>query len=384
VNPLFANQPLTIFAHMSGLAAEHGAVNLGQGFPDFGWPEDVIAEAARALSTGSNQYPPMRGLPLLRQAICDHYRVHQRLDLAPAQVTVTSGATEALAATLMGLLTPGDEVLLFEPLFDSYLPVIRLCGGVARLVRLEPPEWRLTPELVARAFTDRTRVVVFNTPHNPTGRVFDAEEIALLAEACVRHDVIAVSDEVWEHLLFDGREHLPLIAQPGLAERTVKIGSGGKMFSMTGWKVGWAIAAEPLAGAIANAHQFLTFTTPPNLQAGVAYGLGKDARHFDAMRDGFAEGRDFLTVGLRDAGFIPLPSQGTYFLCVDLAASGIAMDDLAFCERAVREAGVGAIPLSSFYDADPPANIIRLCFAKRRETLEAGLEGLAKARRLCG
>jgi aspartate/methionine/tyrosine aminotransferase len=382
VNPLFANQPLSIYEHMSGLAVAHGAVNLGQGFPDFGWPEDVIAAAARALTEGSNQYPPMRGLPELRQAICDHYRDHQQLDLHPAQVTVTSGATEALAGAFMALISPGDEIVLFEPLFDAYLPMVRQCGGIPRLARLAPPDWRLTPEVIADVFSDRTRLVVFNNPHNPTARVFDADELVLLAEACVRHDAIAISDEVWEHLLFDDNRHLPLAAQPGMAERTVKIGSGGKMFSMTGWKVGWSIAAEPLARAVANAHQFLTFATAPNLQAGVAFGLSKDRQHFDEMRDRFAGARDFLVAGLREAGLALLPSEGTYFLCVDLAASGLPPDDLTFCERAVREAGVAAIPLSSCYGADPARNVIRLCFAKRRETLEAGIAGLAKARLL--
>jgi len=381
VNPLFAQQPLTIFEHMSGLARTHGAANLGQGFPDFGWLEDVIEAAARALTHGSNQYPPMRGIPELRQAVCDHYRLHQGLDLHPDQVTVTSGATEALAASLMGLISPGDEVLLFEPLYDAYLPIVRQCGGIARFARLQPPDWRLTPEMIEAAVTPRTRLVVFNNPHNPTGRAFGADELALLAEACVRHDAIAVTDEVWEHLLFDGRRHQPLAALPGMAERTVKIGSGGKIFSMTGWKVGWVIAPGRLAVAVANAHQFLTFTTPPNLQVGVAYGLHKRPDYFDAMRKGFEEGRDLLRAGLGQAGLVALPAEGTYFLCVDLMASGITLDDMAFCGHAVAEAGVAAIPLSPFYADDPPRHLIRLCFAKQRETLEAGISGLALAKR---
>jgi aspartate/methionine/tyrosine aminotransferase len=382
VNPLFANQPLTIFEHMSALARTHGAANLGQGFPDFGWPDDVIAAAGKALALGSNQYPPMRGVPELRQAVCDHYRLHQAIDYDLDQVTVTSGATEALAACFMALIRPGDEVLLFEPWFDAYLPIIQHCGGVARLARLQPPDWRLTSELIEAAFTPNTRLVVFTNPHNPTGRVFDADELALLAEACTRHGVLVISDEVWEHLLLDGRRHIPLASLPGMADRTVKIGSGGKMFSMTGWKVGWAVAARPLAQAIANAHQFLTFTTPPNLQAGVAYGLEKGPEFFDATRLQFEQARDFLVAGLNEAGLITLPAQGSYFVCLDLAASGIGLDDRKFCERAVVEAGVGAIPLSTFYCEDAPRHLVRLCFAKRHETLEAGIKGLARAKQV--
>ena len=369
----------TIFEHMSGLARAHAAVNLGQGFPDFGWPEDVVERAAEALRTGSNQYPPMRGLPALREAVAEHYRVHQGLAVRPDEVIVTSGATEALAASILALVKPGDEVLLFQPLYDAYLPLVRRAGGVAKLVRLEPPQWRLTPEVIAQGFTGRTRVVIFNNPHNPTARAFDAEELRLLAEACVRHDVLAISDEVWEHVLFDGRRHIPLSSLPGMAERTVKVGSAGKIFSLTGWKVGWAIAPAPQAEAIADAHQFLTFTTAPNLQAAVAYGLGKEGDYFEEMRVDFARSRDHLAEGLAGAGFALLPAEGTYFLSIDLAASGIGLDDVTFCERAVREAGVAAIPVSALYAEDPARNVIRLCFAKRAETLEAGIARLREA-----
>lgn len=382
MNRLFAEQPVTIFEHVSGLARAHGAVNLGQGFPDFGWPEDVIARAADALISASNQYPSMRGLPELREAVCDHYRAHQGLEVDVDQVTVTSGGTEALTAAIIGLIESGDEVLLFEPLYDSYLPIVRQCGGVPRLARLEPPGWRVTQELLDASFSERTKLVIFNNPHNPTGRHFDQAELGLLAAACVRHDTIALVDEVWEHLLFDGRRHRPLASLPGMAERTVKVGSAGKIFSVTGWKVGWMVAPEPLSAAIARAHQFITFTTPPNLQTGVAYGLGKDQAFFDDMRTQFAAARERLAAGLNEAGFVTLPSEATYFLCVDLAASGIAADDLDFCERAVREAGVAAIPLSAFYDREPVRHIIRLCFAKREETLAAGIERLRAARQL--
>ncbi len=372
----------TIFEYMSGLARAHDAVNLGQGFPDFGWPEDVVERAADALRTGSNQYPPMRGLPALREAVAEHYGRHQGLNVTPEEVTVTSGATEALAASILALVKPGDEVLLFQPLYDAYLPLVQRAGGIARLARLSPPDWRLTAEVIEQGFTERTRVVVFNNPHNPTARAFDEEELRLLADACVRHDAVAISDEVWEHVLFDGRQHIPLSALPGMAERTVKVGSAGKIFSLTGWKVGWTIAPAPLSEAIADAHQFLTFTTAPNLQTAVAYGLGKDDAYLETMRADFARSRDHLAAGLADAGFAVLPAEGTYFLAIDLAASGIAFDDVTFCERAVREAGVAAIPVSALYAEDPAQSVIRLCFAKRTETLEAGTERLREARRL--
>ncbi len=382
MNPLFANMPINVFTRMSALAVEHGAVNLGQGFPDFGWPDDVVARAAEALISGSNQYAPMPGLPELRKAVADHYRAQQGVEIEPDSVVVTSGATEALAASLMALIAPGDEVLLFQPLYDAYVPQVLRAGGVPRFVRLAPPDWRISEKALAAAFTPKTKLVVFNNPHNPSSRVFGRDELERLAEACVRNDAIALTDEVWEHVVFDGLEHLPLASLPGMAERTVKVGSAGKIFSLTGWKVGWAVAPPALAGPIAKAHQFLTFATAPNLQAAVAYGLGKEAGWFDGMRRDFAEARDGLVSGLREAGFVTLAAEGTYFVGVDLPASGIAADDATFCERAVREAGVAAIPLSAFYAEDPVTSVVRLCFAKRAETLAAGVERMAKARSL--
>ena len=372
----------TIFERMSGLARAQGAINLGQGFPDDGWPDDVVAKAAEALTAASNQYPPMRGLPELREALVEHYRCHQGLDLVADEVVVTSGATEALASAILALVEPGDEVVLFEPLYDSYLPIVRRAGGVPRLVTLSPPDWRLTREALDAAFSARTRLVILTNPLNPAAVVYDDAQLALLADACVRHDAIALCDEVWEHVLFDGRRHRPLMAMPGMRDRTVKVGSAGKIFALTGWKVGWAIAAPPLAEAVARSHQFLTFTTPPNLQAAVAYGLGKPSDHFTAMRTGLQRSRDRLAAGLAATGYRALPSAGTYFLLVDLRGSGIEADDVDFCERAVREAGVAAIPLSAFYETAPVRHLVRLCFAKKEATLDAGIAALARARAL--
>jgi aspartate/methionine/tyrosine aminotransferase len=380
VNEIFASLPTTIFEVMSRLARETGAVNLGQGFPDDPGPEDVRREAARAVIEGWNQYPPMMGLPELRKAAAAHYRHWQGLDLDPdAEIMVTSGATEALAGALMALIEPGDEVVLFQPMYDAYLPLVRRAGGVPRFVRLEPPHWRFTAEMLAEAFSPRTKVVLFNNPLNPAGTVYGPEDLSLLAHFCMAHDAIAVCDEVWEHVIFDGLRHIPLIAMPGMRERTVKIGSAGKIFSLTGWKVGLVCAAPPIMKALGKAHQFLTFTTPPNLQSAVAYGLAKDDSYFENMRAAFQRSRDRFAAGLTELGFSVLPSAGTYFLNVDLAPLGVN-DDAAFCTDMVQSHGVAAIPVSAFYAQDPVTNVARFCFAKHDATLDAALERLAKLR----
>jgi len=381
VHPVYADLPTTIFEEMSGLARQLGAINLGQGFPDDAGPMALRRKAGEALVTGTNQYPPMRGLPALRQAVAAHYGRAQGLDLDwESEIVVTSGATEALAAAFLSLISPGDEVVLFQPLYDAYLPMVKRAGGIPKLVRLTPPHWRFDRAMLEAAFSDRTRMVVLNTPLNPAGVVTPEEDLALLAEFCIRHDAIAVCDEVWEAVVFDGAKHRPLIGCPGMRERTVKIGSAGKMFGMTGWKVGFLCAAPALAKALAGAHQFLTFTTPPNLQEAVAFGLDNPGDWFEAMPAGLQRSRDRLAAGLRAAGFAVLDSGGTYFLNVDLKASGIDEDDRTFALRAVRDHGVASIPVSAFYAEDPVRHILRLCFAKADETLDEAVARLAKAR----
>jgi len=367
---------------MSTLARETGAINLGQGFPEEDGPLELREVAARALIEQSNQYPPMRGLAETREAVAAHYNRFHGLDLDWArEVTITSGATEAIAAALLAVLDDGDECVLVEPMYDAYAPLVRRAGAVPRYVRLEPPDWRVREDALAAAFTSKTRAIVINTPVNPAARVMDDEDIALIARFCVRHDSVAISDEVWEHVTFDGRTHRTLLAHPDLRARTIKIGSAGKMFQMTGWKVGFVCAAPELTELVVKAHQFLTFTTPPNLQRAAAHGLQKDKTYFDALRTELQRSRDRLTTALVAEGYAVLPSEGTYFLNVDLARSGFSLTDQDFALRAVREVGVAAIPLSAFYATAPNAQIVRLCFAKRDATLDAGAERLGHMRR---
>ena len=368
---------------MSGLARETGAVNLGQGFPDAPGPLYVRRKAAEAVLDGYNQYPPMPGLPVLRQAVARHYNARQGLDLDWAkEVTITSGATEALACAFLALVEPGDEVVMFQPVYDAYAPIVRRAGGVPVMGRLSPPHFRWDRAMLEGLFTPKTRVVALNNPLNPAAIVYDEADLALLAEFCIRFDAVAVCDEVWEEVVFDGRRHVPLIGLPGMAERCVKIGSAGKMFGLTGWKVGYMAAAPALTQVLAKAHQFLTFTTPPNLQEAVAHGLDNGADWFSVMADDLAASRDQLSAALKAEGFAVLPSQGTYFLNIDLPGSGITMPDRAFALHAVKAAGVASIPVSAFYEADPVTSVLRLCFCKGNETLDEGVRRLSRARDL--
>jgi len=321
----------------------------------------------------------MMGIPELRQAIASHYGHWHGLKLDPmTEVMVTSGGTEALTSSILSLVEPGDEVVCFQPVYDSYLPIIRQAGGIPRLLRLEPPEWRLNEEMLRSVFNHKTKAVLFNNPLNPAAVVYPREDLELLARYCQEFDVVAICDEVWEHVVFDGREHIPLITLPGMRERTVKIGSAGKIFSLTGWKVGFVCAAPKILRVLGKAHQFLTFTTPPNLQAAVAYGLGKADDYFAGMRADLQRSRDRLANGLTSIGFPVLPAQGTYFLNVDLKPLGLNETDEAFCKRLVVEHKVAAIPVSALYEDDPVTSVVRFCFAKKDATIDGALERLSK------
>lgn len=379
-HPLYAAMEPTIFEHMSGLARAHDAINLGQGFPDEPPHPDMIAAATRALAEKSNQYPPAFGLPELRDAICGFYARRQGLRLTREQVIVTSGATEALAASILALVAPGDEVILFQPAYDSYAPMVRRAGGIPVSVALAPPDWRYDAEQLAATISPRTRMLILNDPLNPAGTAASEAELAMIADACVRHNLVAICDEVWEDVRFDGILHRSLLSFPGMAERAVKIGSAGKIFSLTGWKTGWICAASEMATALGRAHQFLTFTTPPALQWAVAEGLGRPDAWFASQRERWAASRQRLAEALAAAGFTVLPNAATWFLCIDLAASGIALSDREVSERAVREAGVASIPVSALFEGDGPRHILRLCFAKDGAMLEEAVARLAAFR----
>lgn len=338
MNPVYAALGTTIFETMSARARASGAINLGQGFPDGEGCAPVIRVAAETLTARSNQYPPMTGLPALREAIAAHYARHQRLDLSAEEIIVTSGATEAIAASFAALIAPGDEVILIQPLYDAYLPLVQRLGGVARLTRLEPGSWTLTRAALEAVAGPRTRLIVVNNPVNPAGAMLSREELADLAAFCVERDLIAVCDEVWEHVVYDGARHTPLMAMPGMRERTVKIGSAGKVFALTGWKVGWMCAAPPIAAVLARAHQFLTFSTPPNLQWAVAEGLATQDAWIAESVAGFQRSRDRLADGL------------------------------------------AAIPVSAFYAQAPVTYLVRLCFAKADNVLDAAIERMDAAR----
>lgn len=378
-HPVYAGMATTIFEKMSGLSRELGAINLGQGFPDDQGPPELIAAAARALADRSNQYPPMVGVPELRDAIAAFYARRQGLSLSREQVIVTSGATEAVAATLLALVQPGDDVIVFEPAYDAYAPMIRRCGATPVFVRLCPPDWRYERAAIERAITPRTRAIILNDPLNPTGSVASDAELAMLGDICVTHDLVAICDEVWEQVRFDGQPHRSLLTFPGMADRAVKIGSAGKIFGVTGWKIGWMCAAPEMAAMVARAHQFLTFTTPPALQYAVAEGLVDDAL-IDSRTDGWAASRQQLNDGLVQAGFAVLPGVATWFTCIDLAASGLALDDLTFAERAIHEAGVASIPVSALFDDGSPSSIVRLCHCKSLDMIDDAVARLAAFR----
>jgi len=366
----------TIFTTMTALAERTGALNLGQGFPDGGEPTELIDAAAAALRAGHNQYAPLAGVPALREAIAAHQRRHYGIELDPdSEVQVTFGATEALAAALLGLVRDADEVALLDPSYDAYGALISLAGGIPRPIALEPPGWRITEDALAAMVGPNTRVLLVNNPHNPTGRVFDDDELDLVAAACRAHDVIALTDEVYEHLVYDGR-HTPLATRPGMAQRTLTASSLGKTHSLTGWKVGWLTGPAALVQVARSVKQFLTFAGGTPLQHAAATGLALDDRHRE-LAASLRERRDRLAAGLSDAGFAVLHSAGTYFLCADPRPLG-EPDAAALAQRLPHEAGVVAIPLSAFCAAPTAdtAALLRFTFCKRGEVVDEAVARL--------
>lgn len=374
----------TIFAEMSARALELGAVNLGQGFPDEPGPSEVLEAAERAIEHGHNQYAPGRGVPDLVRAIAEHEALFYGRAPDPNEILVTAGATEAIAATVLALCGPGDEVVTFEPFYDSYGAMIELAGASKRTVALRHPHWEFDPAELRAAITPRTRLVLVNTPHNPTGRVFRRGDLEAIAEVCLAHDLLAVTDEVYEHLVFAGAGaplHERLADIDGMGERTITISSAGKTFSTTGWKIGWIIAAPRLVASITAVKQFLTFTSGTPLQYGIAAGLSLPRERFDAIAATLQEKRDLFCNGLRRLGWPVNEPEATYFCSIDLRELGAGKPGREFCGELIERVGVAAIPMSIFYDEEHVAageNLVRFAFCKRREVLEEALERLAR------
>ena len=375
----------TIFTEMSALAARTGSVNLGQGFPDTDGPAEMLAAAAEALRSGANQYPPLSGIPALRAAITAHEQRFWGLSRDPdTEVVVTAGATEAIAAAILGLCEAGDEVVCFQPYYDSYAASVALAGAVRRPVTLRPgPDGRYgfdEAELRA-AFGPRTRMVLLNSPHNPTGKVFTLDELTLIARLCQEHDVYAVTDEVYEHLVFTDASapHVPLASLPGMRERTIRISSAGKSFSCTGWKIGWATGPAALVSTVQRVKQFLTFVNGGPLQPAVAVALGLPDEYFTSFRAGLQARRDRLVAGLTDAGFGLLPSEGTYFVTADITPLG-GTDGVEFCRSLPERCGVVAVPTQVFYDdQEAGRRLVRFAFCKREDVID---EAATRLRRL--
>jgi N-succinyldiaminopimelate aminotransferase len=363
----------TIFAEMSALAVRTGSVNLGQGFPDTDGPQHLLEAAATAIRTGHNQYPPGPGIPELRAAVAEHQRSSYGIELDPdAEVLVTTGATEAIAAAVLALAGTGDEVVMFEPYYDSYAATVALAGARRRVVTLRPGPtgWAFEPAELAAAITPDTRLILLNTPHNPTGKVFTAEELATIAELAVRHDLLVLADEVYEHITFDGRPHVPLATVPGMSERTVTIGSAGKTFAVTGWKVGWASGPASLVRAVRTVKQFLTYVSGAPFQPAVAEALAR--RSYRGLAEELQARRDQLCKGLAGLGYDVLVPEATYFATVD-----VHRDAMQFCRELPERAGVVAIPSSVFYDSSAGDSLVRFAFCKRPEVLDEALARLA-------
>ncbi|WP_395690571.1 pyridoxal phosphate-dependent aminotransferase [Nocardioides sp.] len=371
--------PPTIFTTMSALAARTGSVNLGQGFPDVDGPPELIAGAVEALETGHNQYAPGPGVAALRQAVARHQQRHYGIELDPdTEVVVTTGCTEAVAAALLGLVDPGDEVVVLEPYYDSYPAMIQMAGGVRRPVTLRGPDFRPDLDELRAAVTPRTRFVLLNSPHNPTGTVLTREELQAVADLAIEHDLVVITDEVYEHLVFDGREHLPIATLPGMSERTLTLSSAGKSYSVTGWKVGWATGPAELVGAVLAAKQWLTFTSGSPLQPAVARALDERPDFPAQLAAALQDRRDLLCAGLADAGLDVHVPEGTYFATTDISSLGWE-DGRAFCLALPERAGVVAIPTQGFYDSGAGRHLVRWAFCKERPVIEEGLRRLRAA-----
>lgn len=380
-NPRLLGLGTTIFAEMSALALQTNSVNLGQGFPDTDGPAEVAEVAAEAVRSGPNQYPPLLGQPDLRAAVAEHQERFYGLRYdADTEVLITAGATEAIAGAILALCDAGDEVITFEPTYDSYSATIGLAGAVEKPVLLNTPDWSFEPAAFEAALSDRTRLILLNSPHNPTGKVFTRDELELIAERAIEHDLVVVSDDVYEHMVFDG-EHIPIAALPGMRERTISIGSAGKSFSFTGWKIGWLTAPPELRDAVMTAKQFLTFVNGAPLQPAVAHGLRLGDDYFDGLRDELQTKRDRLAKGLRDAGFDVLHTQGTYFLTCDVrgfaAKTGLPDTSIEFCLALPEACGVVAIPSEVFYRTkEAGRHLVRFAFCKKDEVLDEAISRL--------
>ena len=371
--------PATIFAEMSARAVQTGSINLGQGFPDTDGPAAVITRAVDALRGGHNQYAPGIGIPELRSAIARHQFRHYGLELDPAtEVAVTTGCTEAIAAALLGLVEPGDEVVVLEPYYDSYVAMLQMAGGVRRPVTLRAPGFRLDPDELRAAVTPRTRLMLINTPHNPTGSVLTRAELQSIADLAIEHDLIVVTDEVYEHLVFDGRQHIPIATLPGMFERTLTLSSAGKSWSVTGWKIGWATGPTHLVDAMVAAKQWLTYTSGAPLQPAIAYALEEAADFPAQLAVDLEERRDLLCSGLNDLGLHTFVPQGTYFATSDISELGWP-DGLSFCRALPERAGVVAIPHQVFHDGSAGDHLVRWAFCKQPEVIAEALRRLGGA-----
>lgn len=374
----------TIFAEMSALALRTGAVNLGQGFPDTDGPDDVIDAAVDAMRSGANQYAPGIGVPALREAIAAHQKRWYGLELDPdSEIAVSTGATEAIAAAILGLVDPGDEIVVLEPYYDSYVAVLEFAGGVRKPVTLRAPDFRLDLDALRAAVGPRTTAMLLNSPHNPTGMVLNAEEREAIRDLAVEHDLVVVTDEVYEHLTFDSVAHVPLATLPGMRERTLTISSAGKSFSFTGWKVGWMSGPAELVRAAVGAKQFLTYTSGSPFQPAIAHALGHDAAYFEGFAATLQARRDQLCAGLEEIGFTTYVPEGTYFTTTDIRPLGYD-DGIAFCRALPELAGVVAVPTQVFYDDQEAGRpLVRWAFCKQESVIAEALErlrGLPSAR----